>query len=76
MKPMRFLTFLERAIQVVTFDGSLARVLIYIQLVEFEGYNKYCTAVAGNVQEARKLLGTGFEYVYSHKGEMLFKKRK
>jgi integrase len=55
---------------------SIANTLIYTQLVEFEDDDKYCTAVANNVQDARKLLETGFEYVCSHKDEMLFRKRK
>jgi integrase len=55
---------------------SIANTLIYTQLVEFEDDDKYCTAVANNVQEARRLLETGFEYVCSHKDEMLFRKRK
>jgi integrase len=55
---------------------SIANTLIYTQLVEFEDDDKYCTAVANNVKDARKLLETGFEYVCSHKDEMLFRKRK
>ena len=55
---------------------SIANTLIYTQLVEFEDDDKYCTAVANNVQEARQLLETGFEYVCSQKDEMLFRKRK
>jgi integrase len=55
---------------------SIANTLIYTQLVEFEDDDKYCTAVANSVQEARQLLETGFEYVCTHKDEMLFRKRK
>jgi integrase len=55
---------------------NIANTLIYTQLVEFEDDDKYCTAVANNVQEARKLLETGFEYVCSHNETMLFRKRK
>jgi len=50
--------------------------LIYTKSVEFEDDDKYCIAVASNVQEARKLLETRFEYVCSHNETMLFKKRK
>jgi hypothetical protein len=50
--------------------------LAYIQLVEFEDDDKYCTAIADNVEEPRKLLEVGFEYVWTHKDEMLFRKRK
>jgi integrase len=55
---------------------NIANTLIYTQLVEFEDDDKYCTAIANNVQEARKLLETGFEYICSHRDEMLFRKRK
>jgi hypothetical protein len=55
---------------------NIANTLIYTQLVEFEEDDRYCTAVASDVQEARKLLETGFEYVCSHNEIMLFKKRK
>jgi len=55
---------------------SIANTLIYTQLVEFEEDDKYCTAIADNVEEGRKLLEIGFEYVYTHKDVMLFRKRK
>ena len=38
--------------------------------------DKYYTATANNVEEARKLLEVGFEYICTHKDEMLFRKRK
>jgi hypothetical protein len=47
-----------------------------VQSIESEDDDKHCTAVANNVEEARKLLETGFEYVCSHKETMLFRKRK
>jgi hypothetical protein len=34
------------------------------------------SAVAGNVDEAKKLIEAGFEYVCSHNETMLFRKRK
>jgi integrase len=55
---------------------SIANTLIYTQLVEFEEDDKYCTAIADNVEQARKLLEVGFEYICTHKDEMLFRKRK
>jgi hypothetical protein len=54
---------------------NIANTLIYTQLVEFES-DEYCSAVANNVDEAKKLIEAGFEYVCSHKDEMLFRKRK
>jgi hypothetical protein len=50
--------------------------LVYTQQVEFEDDDKYCTAVADSVQEARQLLETGFEYVCTHGDSMIFRKRK
>lgn len=55
---------------------SIANTLIYTQLVEFEDDDKYCTAVADDVEQARQLLETGFEFVCSQNGQMLFRKRK
>ena len=55
---------------------GIANTLIYTQLVEFEDDDEYCTAVASNVECARKLLETGFEYVCSHKDKILFRKPK
>jgi hypothetical protein len=44
----------------------------------FSGFvrSEYCSAVANNVYEAKKLIEAGFEYVCSHKDEMLLRKRK
>jgi hypothetical protein len=44
----------------------------------FSGFvrSEYCSAVAGNVDEAKKLIEAGFEYVCTHKDEMLFRKSK
>lgn len=55
---------------------SIANTLIYTQLVELEGDDKYCTAVADSVEEAKKLLEVGFEYICTHRDEMLFRRRK
>ena len=52
-----------------------ADTLIYTQLVEFES-DEYWSAVADNVDEAKKLIEAGFEYVCIHNEIMLFKKRK
>lgn len=55
---------------------NIANTLIYTQLVEFEEDDKYCTAIASNIEDARKLLETGFEYVCDYGNIMLFRKRK
>jgi len=54
---------------------SIANTLIYTQLVEFEG-DEYSSAVASNVDEAKKLIEAGFEYICSHDETMLFRRRK
>jgi hypothetical protein len=54
---------------------NIANTLIYTQLVEFDS-DEYCSAVANNVDEAKKLIEAGFEYVCSHNETMLFRKRK
>jgi hypothetical protein len=54
---------------------NIANTLIYTQLVEFES-DEYCSAVANNVDEAKKLIEAGFEYACSHNETMLFRKRK
>jgi hypothetical protein len=54
---------------------SIANTLIYTQLVEFEG-EEYCSAVANDVDEAKKLIEAGFEYVCNHENSMIFRKRK
>ncbi len=51
---------------------NIANTLIYTQLVEFES-DEFCSAVANNVDEAKKLIEAGFEYVCSHNETMSFK---
>jgi hypothetical protein len=43
--------------------------------VEFEG-DEYHSAIADNVEEAKKLIEAGFEYVCNHNESMIFRKRK
>ena len=54
---------------------NIQTTLVYTQLVDFEG-DEYHSATASTVEEARKLIETGFVYVCSHEGIMLFRKRK
>jgi len=49
--------------------------MIYTQLIKFEGED-YNSAVAKTVDEARKLVETGFEYVTDFNDVKLFRKRK
>ena len=55
---------------------NIANTLLYTQLVEFEDDGQYCSAAASNVEEAKKLIECGFEYVCNHNETMLFRKRK
>jgi hypothetical protein len=45
-------------------------------LIEFEEDDEYYSAIANNVEEAKKLIETGFENVCNHENVMLFRKRK
>jgi site-specific recombinase XerC len=54
---------------------NIESTLVYTQL-SFES-DEYYSAIASNVEEARKLIEDGFEYVYTtSEGLMLFRKRK
>jgi hypothetical protein len=55
---------------------NIANTLLYTQLVELEDDDQYCSATASNVEEAKKLIEGGFEYVCNHENTMLFRKRK
>lgn len=54
---------------------NIKNTLVYTHLIDFEG-DEYHSAVAKSVEEARKLLETGFEYVCQKDDLMLFRKRK
>jgi hypothetical protein len=54
---------------------NIESTLVYTQLVSFET-DEYHSAVVRTVEEARKLLETGFDYVCQKDDLMLFKKRK
>jgi hypothetical protein len=49
--------------------------LIYTHLSKFEG-DEFHHAVAKTIEEAGKLVDTGFEFVCDFNGEKLFRKRK
>jgi len=54
---------------------NIQTTLVYTHLVSFEG-NEFHSAVAETVEEAKKLVEAGFEYVCNHNDTMLFSKRK
>ena len=49
--------------------------LIYTQLIQFES-DEFHSAVAEQIDEARKLVEAGFEYVCTYNDVKLFRKRK
>jgi hypothetical protein len=53
----------------------LERSFVLRAFAELEG-DEHSSTVASGVEEARKLLEVGFEYICTHKDEMLFRKRK
>jgi hypothetical protein len=54
---------------------NIESTLVYTQLISFES-DEYYSAVAKSVEETRKLLETGFEYVCQKEDIMLFRRRK
>jgi len=54
---------------------NIKNTLIYTQLIDFES-DDYHSATAQTIEEAAKLIETGFEYVCTHDNIMLFRKRK
>jgi len=55
--------------------GRIENTLIYTQLVDFET-DDYHSATEETIDEAKKLVEAGFEYVCTHEDYMLFRKRK
>jgi len=49
--------------------------MLYTQLINFES-DEYSSAVAKNLEDARKLVEAGFEYVTDIDGCKLFRRRK
>jgi hypothetical protein len=54
---------------------NIQNTLLYTQLVNFEN-DDYYSATAKSVEEAQKLVETGFEYVCTFNDVKLFRKRK
>jgi len=54
---------------------NIQTTLVYTQLVNFEG-DEFHSATAETIEEAKKLVETGFEFVCTHNNTMLFRKRK
>ncbi len=54
---------------------NIKNTLIYTQLINIEG-DEYVSKVAWNLEEARKLMEAGFDYITDMEGAKLFRKRK
>ena len=54
---------------------NIRNTLIYTQLAEFRN-EEYHSAVAKNIEEARELIESGFNFVCNMEGVKLFSKRK
>jgi hypothetical protein len=54
---------------------SRKNTLVYTHLVNFQS-DEYVCKIAKNVDEAKALVETGFEYVTDFEGMKLFRKRK
>jgi len=67
----------KNILHVMQFLGqrNIKNTLVYTQPINFEN-DYYHSATANTVQEAAKLIETGFEYVCTHTDIMLFRKHK
>jgi hypothetical protein len=54
---------------------SIQNTLVYTQMVEFKN-EEYISATANTIDDAKKLIEAGFEYVTEIDGVKLFRKRK
>ena len=54
---------------------NINNTLLYTQLISFQG-DEYSSSVAKTIDEARKLVESGFEYVTDFDNFKLFRKRK
>jgi len=54
---------------------NIQNTLIYTQLIHFES-DEYHSAVADTVDEVKKLIEGGFEYVCTYENQLLFRKRR
>jgi integrase len=55
---------------------NINNTLIYTHLVSFNDKEEYYSATANTVEEAKKLIEQGFEYITDFEGVKLFRKRK
>lgn len=54
---------------------DIKHTLVYTHLINFENHN-YHSATAKTIEEAKKLVESGFEYVCTYANLMLFRKPK
>jgi hypothetical protein len=55
---------------------NINNTLIYTQLIKIEDDDEYVSKVAKTIDEARKLVEAGFEYICAIEEARLFRKRK
>jgi hypothetical protein len=55
---------------------KLESTLVYVQLVNFPNDDEYYSAIATTIDEARKLVENGYDFVCDIDGIKLFRKRK
>jgi integrase len=55
---------------------NIQNTLLYTQLINFDEEDNFHSATAKNIQEAQKLVESGFEYVCAFEDTKLFRKRK
>jgi len=55
---------------------NIKNTLIYTQLVDFKEEDEFISKVATTVEEACRLVESGFEYVCDVNGAKIFRKRK
>ena len=55
---------------------NIKNTLIYTHLVDFGEEDEFLSKVATNVEDAQKLIESGFEYVITFEDKMIFRKRK
>jgi hypothetical protein len=54
---------------------SIRNTIVYTQMVEFKN-EEYISAIAPTIEDAKKLVEAGFEYVAEIDGVKLFRKRR
>ena len=73
LKQERLLNAVSSSMQVS--HKSINNTLVYMQMVQFKN-EEYLSATATSIEESKRLIESGFEYVTELDGVKLFRKRK